>query len=289
MNEIIYEYSLVTFGEDLTYLIEQTFKHFEEYGLDDYETEFFNIITDDTFTDPAGMQDNFYIRLVSYITFILQSHGIKLNDEATLREMNEILDAIKILQNLLDYEEVYDVIEMDIDEFTKFARIFELTSCLTESRIKDIVEDFDDDFIMSLKYLIKQTKKINESYIYNDSDTKTKIIANARKFNKFIKEAPTLGVQMLDQGLLIGEEFNLYIPYIEEHLITIKDVKALATNLYSVIILSSDGFANPLLCYKNNINKLSLSPETINNIEVAYNNFAAEYESYKRGTSSRLH
>lgn len=285
MNEMLFEYCFDTYGEDLTYLIERTFELYEDFGLPEYENSFFNIIMNHTYKDPSFLQDEFYDCVISYADEILNQHGIVLKPDVRLLYRVELLEGILILNDLVDYIEIYEILEQDKDTFELFSLVMETVTDLEFTDIMNILDDVNPMFISTLRDHVEKLAENDKNNEDGYDDLKFAIIKNARNFDKFMNKEPTAGIQMMDQGLLLAEDFSTYIPYIEEYL-KIHDVKLLAITLYSVLILSRDGFKNPLMTFKDNLNKLPIDMNLHNDLDVALNNFSSEYEVYKRGTNA---
>ena len=284
MNEEIMNYAIVSFGEDVAYLIENLFHHFDDFGLPEYETEFYNILMTDNTVDISTTHDDFYNLVVDCTDRIFINHGIVLKPETRLRDRNELLDSLKVVQNLIDYSEIYLHLESDEDDLEKFALIVESTSMLRRTDVYDIIEELDSELVKTIRFLVlKQIENEDTGNIGYDN-LKYKIIDNARKFESFLNGKVSCGIQLMNQGLLLGEEFSTYVPYIEGYLQEM-DERGIAETIYSVIILSSDGYVNPILTFKKNIELIPINPDRQYKIEQEFANFASEFESYRRGTT----
>ena len=284
MDNILFQYAIDSYGEDVAYLMENAFNQFDEYGLIDYENSFFNILMNNSYKDPSSTHDEFYATILSFQDEIFLEHGIVIREGTRLRDRVELLDSIKILQSLIDYTEAMDILESDEEELEKFALLVEMTSILKTVDVYDAIEEFNPELIYTLRTLILKQMELTDDD-YGDDVLKRKIVENAKKFNKFMKGKVTCGVGMMEQGLLLGEEYIKYIPYIEPFLKS-ENIDSLTETLYSTIILSSDGFLNPILTFKKIVPDLPIDQTILNKVESSFNRFASEYETYKTGTTA---
>lgn len=282
MNNVLFDYALTSFGDDVAYLIENAFNQFEEYDIKGYEEIFFDILSSDSFTDSIGLKDEFYEAILHFQDQILFEHGIKLSLNTRLRDRVELLDSLKILQSLLDPTDALYILEQDEDELEIFSQLVEYSSMLRTCEVYDMIEEFNPELIRTLRFLI--LKQIENSASIEQDDIKNKIIKNAREFNNFYKN-PTLGIQLMDHGLLIGEDFEKYIPFIEPYMNT-KDTNLLAESLYTTIILSKDGYANPLLTLKRVLTNLPIDNTLHTKVESLFQKLSSSFETYKKGINS---
>ena len=101
MDNILFQYAIDSYGEDVAYLMENAFNQFDEYGLVDYDNSFFNILMNNSYKDPSSTHDEFYATILSFQDEIFLEHGIVIRDGTRLRDRVELLDSIKILQSLI--------------------------------------------------------------------------------------------------------------------------------------------------------------------------------------------
>ena len=286
MDPELYNLLLTLFGDDLTITMEEAMNLYDEYGVYDHLDTINTLIQMADDTDHMELHDAMYSIIDDTAESILNEHGIELNDSVQLRYKVELLDSIKNLQTLIDYTEAYNLLESEQPDMEIFANLVEMTSMLDTTTVYDIVHILNPQFIDSLKYLIKKKVEVSEESLVGDMQLKRKIIDKLKKYNTFVKGKVTCGYSLMEQGALIGEKFEMYLPYITEY-ITIDDADSIAETLYTTLLLSNDGYVNPLLIFKKYIDKIPVVDETmVSKIESAIEKVASNFDTYVKATTS---
>lgn len=286
MDPELYNLLLTLFGDDLTITMEEAMNLYDEYGVYDHLDTINTLIQMADDTDHMELHDAMYSIIDDTAESILNEHGIELNDSVQLRYKVELLDSIKNLQTLIDYTEAYNLLESEQPDMEIFANLVEMTSMLDTTTVYDIVHILNPQFIDSLKYLIKKKVEVSEESLVGDMQLKRKIIDKLKKYNTFVKGKVTCGYSLMEQGALIGEKFEMYLPYITEY-ITIDDADSIAETLYTTLLLSNDGYVNPLLIFKKYIDKIPVVDETmVSKIESAIEKVASNFDTYLKATTS---
>lgn len=219
--------------------------------------------------------DKFTLKLNEGLDYILEQHSIKLVEEATIFEKNELLYALAYIQNLEDYSAIIAILESLESDEEQLAIILSDLCQLEQIKIMSIVENFNPNILKDLKLFIYGKEK--EAIQVSDLDTK--IVNNFKLFTQ-IAGQDTLGYQLVETGIVVGVKFETYLPYVSD-LIKQGSPKQIAASILSIIYLSQDGFNNPLLLFRKHSFTLLEDLNLVSNVEVEVIKLVAQLEELK--------
>lgn len=199
----------------------------------------------ESFVSPEAMQDGITNRVVEAQDYLLDRHGIKVTDEATLAFRNIILRCLFMIQKLESPEPFLRVLESLMTDEEKITTIFEMLSNVPHTTFLHVLEE-----------VRPITIKLLSDFLYAQEDNQTN---RARPVNSTVVEYVRLfkevfginaGVRViLDSDTIQGEEFALYMPLYNELRAMITDEQTLVELLMFLLIFSSDGVRDPMKVY----------------------------------------
>ena len=109
-------------------------------------------------------------------------------------------------------------------------------------------------------------------------------IIKLKKFISFTKDKPVIARQFIKENIPIGEKFTFYVDILKE---TLGDKISLLTieDIFSLLIISEDGFLDPLETFKNNSEKIFFSVDKINNAYSGVLKCIKDFSDYIRAMS----
>ena len=281
MNDTILTYVSYAFHPELGSLIKESFSLISDFGLEQTDDEFIDIIMENDNIDEGVMKDRFYKLLINVLDRIIELHGITLNEhEAQLTDRIQILNVIFTLQFLNDFSNVLPILESELNPLEKLSELVSQFSILRESDVFNLVADFKPNLLDILKKNIKESMDVKETF----TDIQKEIIKNIKLFKLFCvsrKDDPLpIGIQMVDSGIAIGESFNYYLNYTFTEF-TGLNYPFIALNLLSVILLSDEGYKNPVETFRTYSDRIFDQVTTITKVDSYLLQLIGHFERYK--------
>ena len=249
MDPLIKSYLDDTFHPGVIDQFERAFKSFEAYQLDDFELPFINMLSQSGDLDTIDLQNGIVSLLRAAFVKVLDAHTIKVSEDTTLDQFNEMLDAFLLLQDLADYSTILAILDGPADDEEKLSDIIAELSQLSSGQAMILIEDFDPNILKTLREFIMTTPEQATDDIPVPDETVKKLLTHYRKFTEWNNKAPVIGTELLNAEVKPNLPFTEYLQYINP-LQEEKDMKVLGMHLLSILLLSSDGWISPLLTFR---------------------------------------
>lgn len=248
---------LITLFVQTNYTEQQAEDIFEAIGLMtafNYSDPFLpmqDLLMNASYEDPATTVDSFTMIILKAQAYLLDRHGVALTEETTLAFNNQVLRVLFQLQRLEDPVPVLRVLETENDDVIKFCQIMEMFSSIPDTTYMQVVETIRP---ICLKLLAE--------YLYEQEETQKLAVKelpilkeNVRVFTQVfgVNEAVRT---ILDSDVIMGEEFELYLPLFDELRSAILDEKVLVETLTFLLLYSSDGTMSPIEVFTQYADKL---------------------------------
>jgi hypothetical protein len=288
MDLLIEAYIQETFHPDLVDTMKKSFRLMDDFDLPDYESEMIELLMMEDMDLPQNTQDHFVTCLHKQLDRILHFHLILPMEISSIYEKTELVEALFNIQHLADYSEIINTLEADYDPIEIFSEVMSHCCEMPALAIENMVLKFNPSIIESLKTYI-YNKQADTGVILTDVDErKRKIIRNLRTFKDFLttkplqfyKETNALGLSILEAGALVGQDLTLYVPFIDTHLQG-TNYPQLAIDIYSVLLISKEGFDNTLGTFRKNSGWLLMDLLTISKVDPLVVNIAGAFDKYK--------
>lgn len=280
-----------TYHPDLAASMFAAMELFERFDVNDYETDLLDLLMDADNRQQADLQDSFISKIRHNQDYILKQHYLELADDATLSERNIFIEALNTYQNLADYSNIIDILYSDDTDSEILIRIFASLTELSEDRVFTLLEKYDDLLLSTLKEFANTKESFKPSDLEEYDDTEKKLLANYNLFKKFITDKPALGFTLLSSGVLVNQPIDNYLSMFDEDMfykvVTMNNLSGsmpptkIALDLLSVILLSSDGYANPLETFRKISNKLIPHMGTLMAVDTVITRGISEFEAFK--------
>lgn len=201
------------------------------------ETKLLNIVINSTDVESSLVQDTFLKTLLDSVTKVIELHGLKLSNEATLKESTEILCSLFFILHLEDYSFLRNLLDSDLESIEKLDTIFSEYSLLEEGESLNLVEEISDTLFERMSMLVDEKLALD---LKNDVVPEKKVLKDFKLFNKFVGK-DNLGLVLVSSGYKVGSSLTIYLndPTVQE-LFCRKMEPVDIVNMVSVILLSSD-------------------------------------------------
>lgn len=275
MDDIIVVFCDTYLSDEYKAEVFRSFQLFDFFEYRQASQGFIDILNDANNISSDDLKDRFTQELHDKLDFMLNEHTVKLTDEATIHEKNELLYAFGLIQHLEDYTGVIRILESFEDNETQLSLILEDLCVLDQTQIMMIVESFQPKILATLKAFIYQ--KESEETTIDDRDAK--ILRNLRQFFG-VHGKDNIAYKLIEANMLVGARFTTYLPYVEGNLVE-ENNDATALNILSLIYMSIDGFNNPLLMYRKYSYQLLHDLNKVSAIEVLVMRLMAKFNEAK--------
>lgn len=250
------------------------------FGFELFQDSLIEIITNPQI-DSMNMEDRVIATILAKMNFILKEHGIHIIESATLYDFNELCSSLYNLQTLEDPSLViYRVNAADSNE--EIAQdVISYTCYLETSDIRLLILEVEDKFIEALKNL-----SVEESI--ETAEREHRLIINA--YNLFTQGTDSLAKQLLLDGMPLTntmKQLKNILPTPLEALAFFEEAAEKPANaafeIWSLLLLSKDGYQLPLMVYRKVIKDLFDNPKLAEQIEGILVKMDLDLRNYRRG------
>lgn len=277
MDPLIDAYITDTYPSELASDIYRAFALFDNFDMQDYISDFVDIVVMMSYDSAEGLQDTFIAKLNEKVDFIFTNHLVRVNAETTLHDRVELMGALYDVQTLEDYGAIAITMESDDPCIEKFASVFSDLCALEETDIIAMMEHVDPIMMDRLKVFVMAQPTAVEQL--PNVEGNAKLLAGLKSFKAFLNGKECLGLQLVDNGALINQPFKNYLPYIEG-LLENKASKQLAIDVLSLLYISCDGHQAPFKVFHEWSHQLFDNNDTITGVDIELVNLVGNYAGY---------
>jgi len=235
-----------TFTPEIVTTIERAFTTFETLSVEDFELPYLAIVMEEQTSDSLSPQDRFYKQLQQDCNFVLMQFEIKLSDTAQLHDTVELLEALTLIENYENKQELIDAIEASDDSIDALAQVINILSSVKISTIYSIVDEVSPNLIN----VIKNLGKNKEEELIFESDQA--LIKNIKSFKNYLADNGAIGIDLVRNGQPIGADFSYYLKLMNVEFFKNKNYLLLAKDILSLLFISGDAFSNPIEFFRKN-------------------------------------
>lgn len=282
MDPVIDAYIQETFHPEKCQVIVQAFQVLEDFAFPDFQSPYVELVMTMDQYNAQDVQDHFTTKLHEQLDFVVHSHMIRLNEATPIWEKVNICEALFKIQNLDDYTNIAVVLESELDPEEKMADVLSQCCALTVHGLLPYVFEVSDSVISQLKTYIHEKEETEGKTLTSFTELQKKIIQNLRLFKAFLESEKrhAVGIFLLEHNVLIGQPLERYIPFVDECL-RANDYEQVALDAYSLILLTDEGYNNPIHHFKKNTGLLLDDLHSITKVDVLINQIAAGFERFK--------
>lgn len=288
MDNLIEAYINETYHPDLVDTIRKAFSLFEAFELPDYESEMIDLLMVGDMETSQNIQDHFTTLVHKQLDRVIQCHLIIPMEAAHIHEKVSLIEALYNVQHLNDYSSIVHTLEADYDPLERLADVLSTCSEMTPLAIENMILKFNPSILDTLKQFVYGKEADTKTILTDSQELQRKIIHNLRSFKDFLdsdlalifKGKQAIGLMMLESNVMVGQDLELYIPFIDAQL-KHQDYPKLALDVYSIILLSDEGFNNPVGTFKKNAGWLLDDLTAISKVDPMFMTIANAFDKYK--------
>lgn len=276
LDEDIQTFINACYGPDQIDEILRSFELFHGFGLQYAESNFYNIIAHYGYYDTATLSDIFIKEIRTLIEGIFKEHGLLIDPEVELVTYNEILSGLLLIQVLDDYNEIAAILESDMDSIEKLALIFSHITPLTELQLLDIIKSISDTTLKTLLAFCYEKEKTAAN-----KPLDLKMLEKLKEFKAFMGDNKGFGYYLLENGIPLGQSFEIYQGHLISYLSTVKELPQKALDVLTVLLLIPDAYNLPLIYYRKINSQIFDDLNTIQKVDMLIGRILADFEEYK--------
>lgn len=243
LPEIIEDFVKSNFTTETSNEIFNSFTIFDNYGIEEYDYSFLNLLPMQGTLDPGLITFTFRQLLNSQLDYLLLAHGIELVQDVSITYKNYICNGLYEFMNALPEVQqiVYNIlVDDEIDNNEKLSNLIENFTTAKATSIMETLYSVSDDLIDRMIHLIDNVEEILVS--------NPKSIAIYKLFKEYVKSISpgttyTIADGIAISGYPLGLEIEDYLPFCNRSIASL-DEDHLAINLLSIYVISSDFFNN---------------------------------------------
>jgi len=245
MLDILKDYLVNTATPEFTADIERATAVFEDFGIDNYENQYEELImtaeADDVDTGDTVMFIDKYTRMVLFQ--ILAAHAIVVEVEAPTRFLCMLCEAIRFLQEYENTDELIELLDQEKDEEETFADLVSVTTMEYDvHNILVYLESIDPAFLKRLRQYLLESGPREAPPI--DAVVLAQYVTNVRRFRRFTGNDGLITFAILKSGASPGFTFETYLGMLGRNFEAIPKDQAVL-ELIAMALISSDGYQNP--------------------------------------------
>ena len=220
---------------------EDTISYFEKDDLLEYLDE---LMTHPD-VDDLSLLDRIHQFYLKMISDILLSYTIQVDEDTSLQDMLNIIDALVYLEDNENHEEICTLIENNEDIYSTLSSLLALSSVYDEVYYLELITDINP------LLLARIYQEHNKQLSFEDNDT---INHNPNKLKtiKSLKDNPiynnTFVFNLIRNNIVFDLSLERYINLFKDNLFNEDDKETLAINLYLLSIIASD--VSPIQSYQ---------------------------------------
>ncbi len=283
MDNLIKAYVEANFNTEVVNLFARAFNAFDDFNLPDYEIGYFNIIGMEDNISPEDLKDAFVNLTYDSIKTIFTAHLVYFSEEITFSEQVEILEGLFKLQNLSDYTAVMTELATSETDEEKFATILSQITILSMETILNLVTEIDPAFMSTLQTFVEEKEKALGHKLSSSVELQRKIVDALKTFKVFmeseLKQKTAIGFTLVESNVILGQPLRSYLPFVKDGLVS-ANLEQLTLDIYSLILLTDEGYNDPLVTYRKYNHLLLDDPMSIARVDSLLLNLISKYHAY---------
>lgn len=280
MTNVLDTFLELQYHPEMTQLLRDGFAVLDAYEFPEYAAKYLDVILSADQQDPANVTDRVVDMLQADLDNILGQHGMILRDDTPLLLRVQLTLCLNQLENLHDYNDVLPRFEAAAPPEEIFADLVAEYSLIEEMTLLNALERFDADILEKLKVLA-----LSHPFTVGDDPLPqpgtAELLQKFKQFQAFLENRETLGNAMIANGGRIGHLFLRYLPLVREFLQE-RSPEELATDVLSVLLLSSDGSREPQTVFSRYGEQLFSSLDELRAVSTALAEVVGRFNLYGR-------
>lgn len=246
MNEELISFAERIFNPIFVQTVKKTFSLFEAFDHQNAYGTLFEIVIDESNSTIDDRALRFSVELASQLKYVASQHLLSLSDDASIADYLVVLEALFRLQHLEDYTEIESILSTTDDAIDQMAQILETLCEYDQGRLLTILDDVQPRALSLLKEYIETVRRMKDE---PPEVIQRALVDRFRLFSQVLGEE-NLGSILVEAGMRLGYEIELYLPYLERKLGE-GTPEEMALNILSVITISDTPSGEILKCFRD--------------------------------------
>lgn len=236
-------------------LVQESLQAFDNFMYSDHVSPMLNAVLVDDTANHESVLDTVNSLLFEHLDIILRVHHITVQEDTPLYTQLKLVQAIYLMQAWLDQEGMIALASSDASAEERFAAIVQLTTGFSEERVLDILEEVDDGLLKRLVQVLAGDTPSDASG--EDVSVSDEQLQKLRVYRNFTGSNKLLAFRLIRLGYRVGYEFDRYLTKALPTLDGLTD-QQLTDELLGIILLSSDGWSQPVQCWRDKTQALMI-------------------------------
>lgn len=265
-------------------LLLEAFQIFLEAQLESYQDDFNDLLMQEGNLDRMDLTSRFEQMVMDILFAMIKDHGVTLDNDTPLWMVNQVCSGLIAIQYYLDTEQILRVIESDSDSEEKLAQIIAFVNNIDDQAILPYLHDVNPSLLDKIEELF--SARVFESPADLEKEAKMfKLLRRVKDILRFLGSSEFRGAQLLQVGVLAGNEFAQYMRYFQYDIDT-RPIEDAAKELFVVLAMSSDGSVNPLEVYAAQSDFLFHDLDKITRVRSQLSKLILEFDRYMLARSA---
>lgn len=243
------------YNQDMQVILTNIIDLFEDLEVPNAQENYVAMMMDENNIEDIALA--IYQQIYNDSKEILKMFGIQVQDDTLLSQIGELIEAFTVLES---YEDSVNVVAYLLGESTNVDRVCNLLSLVTPYPIEHwltVLSEVSNTLIKTLLDL--HSEKANNSQVDGeeelDTESKQKIVDRLKEFYKDEELKNCIGFQLITQGVVVGSTFITYVDKVRSYLEMLPN-NTLVNELFILLVMSRDGFLNPMTTYQTYSGKI---------------------------------
>lgn len=235
---------------------------FDFYEYDKGYDPLYALVHSSSQVSVEDLSDHLFENLVEQLDIVLEQHGIKLNELATLEDRNKILYGLALFQSRENYEVYARILESSDEDVLQVGYILEDIVQMDAIHFVSILQSMTPRLTIALSALIEDK---DQSISEEPSEHSAQIVRLLKSLTLgYGKEH--LAATLLEAGFMVGAKLDNYLVFVDDAFLN-NDSAQTALNILSLMYLSEDCYQDPIGAYRERSELWMDSLQTINEVE----------------------
>jgi hypothetical protein len=227
----------------------RSFELLDMFGENYYEDDFISLLSDPNI-DGMDRQTRFEEMVYTKALAVVVLHGIKMSSSCVLKDINEVLSGLYIIQHLEDYSYLLYRLSSITNNEKVLADILSTYTTYDAVKYIDVIESVSDTFLAQLRGLV--AARVSDPG-YNPDEAHLRMVKNLFSFTK---GTATIGGSLMNDGVGINNTLSQLVALLPYELAPVlseqatKDPIQTALDIVMFILMAKDTFQSPMVAYK---------------------------------------
>lgn len=231
---------------DVLVILRKAVQAFDAFELVDHEDSILDLIFSASATEEQSLTGTIVSEFRAKLEYILGLHDITMLDAAPLEMLVEMCFGLKAIDAYLDMDSVIDICDGEESSTERLADVMALVTPYTAEDIMLNIDVVNEGLVEKIRALVSQSPEEAP-----EAANAVAIDAINRYRNQIAPDELSYK-SMLDAGLPLGMPFKSYMSFYTNTntRIDLSDplhMKQFVQDLIGLILISSDGYANPIM------------------------------------------